>query len=279
MVGDRDPGLRPRGVVVLANRAWLAKALSLGAWFLLGAFLIQVRTQPLDEFQRHASRILTVADGRGVTLTARVLREGYARADGARQIREAIDVETEEIASQGESWPVHAGERLTLYEKVANSEAGSSAHVVIEDRGPLNFNDPIPRCYSSAARAYAFAPSGIRRATTATPEPLIMKVTCATTASAYWPRRRQQTLSDCPAFPAAGLNFGARAFHASIVAKIHQLWPASQASLMDAMILGEESFSRNATRVEYQRSGTYHVLVVSGMNLSILAFAMFWTLR
>ncbi len=48
---------------------------------------------------------------------------------------------------------------------------------------------------------------------------------------------------------------------------------------MDAMILVEESFLRNATRVEYQRSGTYHVLVVSGMNLSILAFAMFWTLR
>jgi len=48
---------------------------------------------------------------------------------------------------------------------------------------------------------------------------------------------------------------------------------------MDAMVLGEESFLRNATRTEYQRSGTYHVLVVSGMNLSILAFAIFWALR
>jgi competence protein ComEC len=48
---------------------------------------------------------------------------------------------------------------------------------------------------------------------------------------------------------------------------------------MDAMVLGEESFLRNATRTEYQRSGTYHVLVVSGMNLSILASAIFWTLR
>jgi competence protein ComEC len=48
---------------------------------------------------------------------------------------------------------------------------------------------------------------------------------------------------------------------------------------MDAMVLGEEAFLRNATRTEYQRSGTYHVLVVSGMNLSILAIAIFWTLR
>ena len=44
---------------------------------------------------------------------------------------------------------------------------------------------------------------------------------------------------------------------------------------MDAMVLGEVPFLRNATRTEYQRSGTYHVLVVSGMNLSILAFAFF----
>ena len=48
---------------------------------------------------------------------------------------------------------------------------------------------------------------------------------------------------------------------------------------MDAMVLGEDSFLRNATRTEFQRSGTYHVLVVSGMNLSILAFAIFWMLR
>jgi competence protein ComEC len=45
------------------------------------------------------------------------------------------------------------------------------------------------------------------------------------------------------------------------------------------MVLGEESFLRNSTRTEFQRSGTYHLLVVSGMNLSILAVAIFWTLR
>jgi hypothetical protein len=33
----------------LAKRAWLAEALSLGAWFLLGAFLIQVRSPSPDE--------------------------------------------------------------------------------------------------------------------------------------------------------------------------------------------------------------------------------------
>ena len=67
----------------------------MGAWFLLGAFLIQIRGQP-DELQRDDARILSLADGRAVTLTARVMREGYARDAGPRSIRESIDVETEE---------------------------------------------------------------------------------------------------------------------------------------------------------------------------------------
>ena len=45
------------------------------------------------------------------------------------------------------------------------------------------------------------------------------------------------------------------------------------------MVIGEEAFIDRDTRVDFQRSGTYHVLVVSGMNVSILAFVVFWILR
>jgi competence protein ComEC len=268
----------------LANRAWLAKALALGAWFLLGAFLIQFRGQPPAELQRDASRILTFADGREVTLSGRVIREGYARADGARQIREAIDVETEEIASQGEGWPVHAGVRLTIYEKVENSEAGSSAQVEIEDQGPLNFNDPITRSHDHTMlfpygtrlriRAKLHPARNYRNPGAFDYEGYLRDNGISVLASA-----EATDIERLPGFSGSRIELWRTRVHASIVAKIHQLWPASQASLMDAMILGEESFLRNATRVEYQRSGTYHVLVVSGMNLSILAFAIFWTLR
>jgi len=48
---------------------------------------------------------------------------------------------------------------------------------------------------------------------------------------------------------------------------------------MDAMVIGDEAFINRPTRVNFQRSGTYHVLVVSGMNVSILALATFWMLR
>ena len=69
-------------------------------------------------------------------------------------------------------------------------------------------------------------------------------------------------IEQLPGFSGSRIEQWRMRVHASIIAKIHQLWPASQASLMDAMVLGEESFLQNATRTEYQRSGTYHVLVV-----------------
>jgi competence protein ComEC len=67
--------------------------------------------------------------------------------------------------------------------------------------------------------------------------------------------------------------------HRSIIEKVHALWPEEMAGLMDAMVVGEEFFINRPTRVDFQRSGTYHVLVVSGMNVSILAMFTLWTLR
>lgn len=55
--------------------------------------------------------------------------------------------------------------------------------------------------------------------------------------------------------------------HRSIIEKVHQLWP-NEAGLMDAMVIGEDAFINRATRIDFQRSGTYHVLVVSGMNVT-----------
>ena len=108
----------------LARRAWLAKALAFGVWVLLGAFLIQIRGQTPDD-----PRIFALADGRVVTLTGRVMREGYTRVAGPRSMRESIDVETEEITNAGESWPVRAGVRLSIYEKVVTDR--TSGHRII----------------------------------------------------------------------------------------------------------------------------------------------------
>jgi competence protein ComEC len=260
----------------LAKRAWLAKALSLGAWFLLGAFLIQVRGQPQGDLPQNDARIFALADGREVALTAHVMREGYARTSGPR-VLESIDVETEEVASQGESWPVRAGVRLTIYEKEEDRAIGSSDHrAILDDPMTRSPDDPILLPYGTRLRILAklHTARNYRNPGAFDYEGYLRDNGISVLGSA-----QATDIERLPGFAGSRIQLWRTRVHASIIAKIHQLWPASQASLMDAMVLGEESFLRNATRVEYQRSGTYHVLVVSGMNLSILAFAIFWTLR
>jgi competence protein ComEC len=261
----------------LPKRAWLAKTLSLGAWVLLGAFLIQIRGQRPDELQQDEARILGLADGRAVTLTARVMREGYARDAGPRSIRESVDVETEEIASQDGSWPVRAGVRLTIYEKVEDRAIGPSGdRAILGDPMTRSPDDPIPLTYGMRLQILAklHPARNYRNPGAFDYEGYLRDNGISVLGSA-----EATDIERLPGFSGSRIELWRTRVHASIIAKIHQLWPASQASLMDAMVLGEESFLRNATRTEYQRSGTYHVLVVSGMNLSILAFAIFWALR
>ena len=261
----------------LARRAWLAKALALGAWFLLGALLIQIRGQRPVELRQEDERILALADGRAVTLTGHVIREGYARAAGPRSIRESIDLETETIASQGEAWPVRAGVRLSIYEKVENRAIGPSGHrLILDDPMARSPDDPTPFTYGTRVRVLAklHPARNYRNPGAFDYEGYLRDNGISVLGSA-----EAKNIERLPRFSGSRIQLWRARVHASIIAKIHQLWPAPQAELMDAMVLGEESFLRNATRTEYQRSGTYHVLVVSGMNLSILAFAIFWALR
>ena len=45
------------------------------------------------------------------------------------------------------------------------------------------------------------------------------------------------------------------------------------------MLIGEKSFIERPVRVNFQRSGTYHMLIVAGLHVGILAGFVLWTLR
>ncbi len=82
-----------------------------------------------------------------------------------------------------------------------------------------------------------------------------------------------------PGFAGSRMELWRTRIHRSIARKIQAVWPAEQAALVDAMLLGEESFLGRPLKTDFQRSGTYHVLVVSGLKVGILALAAFWLLR
>ena len=51
------------------------------------------------------------------------------------------------------------------------------------------------------------------------------------------------------------------------------------AALLVAMTLGDRSLLHREVKTDFQKTGSYHLLVVSGMNVAILAFAIFWLAR
>jgi competence protein ComEC len=263
----------------ISRRTWMAKTLALGTWFLFGAFLIQIRGRPAED-----PHLVEFSGGQTVTLTAHVIREGYGHSSStspSSTIR-SIDVETEKIenGNGNDGWPVRAGIRLSIYEHPENLAALPALNSKGKDSSPdAALSAPVPSPdfrYGERLRIRSklHPPRNFRNPGAFDYEGYLRDSDISLLGSAS-----MANVERLSGFSGNRIMLWRARVHASIVAKIHQLWPASQAILMDAMVLGEESFLRNSTRTEFQRSGTYHLLVVSGMNLSILAVAIFWALR
>jgi competence protein ComEC len=280
----------------ISHRKWLARTIALGTWFLFGAFLIQIRGRPAED-----SHLAAFSNGQTVTLIAHVIREGYGHlaTGNPRSSTRSIDVETEEIKNdsdpENDVRPVRAEIRLSLYDQgeylavAPNGTRNGRNADSRDDQKTVNVADggllsplvpsliPLPDFrYGERLRIRAklHPPRNFRNPGAFDYEGYLRDSGISLLGSA--PMANVERL---PGFSGNRIMLWRARLHASVITKIHQLWPASQATLMDAMVLGEESFLRNSTRTEFQRSGTYHLLVVSGMNLSILAVAIFWTLR
>jgi competence protein ComEC len=254
------------GIYFARRRKWLGAALALGAFFLAGALHMQMRgsASPLD------TSLQPFAYGNAVEMTAHVTRDGRVRDAGASELRQSVDVETEEIVTEdGAHIPTHSGVRLGLYSVRTNGSTslsdnnpsapstrvfhyGERIRLPVKLKLPRNFRNPGAFDYQSYLAA-----NGIAALETAKAEDVEM----------------------LPGFVGSRVELWRTRIHSSIIAKVQALWPAPQAALIDAMVIGEEAFIDRDTRVDFQRSGTYHILVVSGMNVTILAFVAFWTLR
>jgi competence protein ComEC len=251
------------------RRTWLAWTLALGTLFLFGALNVQVH----GASPRLDTGIQPSADGEELKITAHVTRDGRLQPGNFGEMRQTLDVETESVTTDsGAVAPVHSGIRLSIYSPRANQTsdeddtvAGSASvaaqstfhfgerlRIVTKLKLPRNFRNPGAFDYQSY-----LADRGISALGSA----------------------KLENVEALPGLIGSRLELWRSRVHRAIIAKVHQLWPAHEAALIDAMVLGEESFLDRDTRADFQRSGTYHVLVVSGMNVSILAFVIFWSLK
>ena len=247
---------------LLRRRGWLAFIVGLAAIFFLGALLLQVRG-PSDADN---TSWIEWADGREVTVTARVIKEGTLQEDSPGSVRQRVDVETELITSGGENFAVKSGLRINVYQQILAHES---------DR---DVSGPPARLYTYGERlrfpAKLSVPRNYRNPGAFDYAGYLMDNGILALASI-----KAADVEVLPGFAGSRAELWRTRIHRSIIDKVHALWPPREARLMDAMVIGEDAFINRSTRADFQRSGTYHVLVVSGMNVSILALVTFWFLR
>ena len=252
-------------VYFVSRRSGVAWLLALGSFFLAGALHIQMRsaTPRLD------TGILPYADRQEVQVTAHVTREGKVQQGGVGELRQTLDLECEQVqTTDGLIVPIKSGLRVNIYSPYGDED---------------NPGDSVP--ISSLARTFHYGyrirflaklkpPRNFRNPGAFDYEGYLADHGIAALGSA-----KIENVEVLPGFAGRRLERLRNRMHASVIAKVHELWPPREAALIDAMIIGEEAFIDRDTRADFQRSGTHHILVVSGMNVSILAFVVFWTLR
>ena len=249
------------------RRARFAGALAGAAFIAAGAFAIQCQ-----QADRAAANAVWLGDGAESAVTAHVVAEGNLEADGHGSERQQIDVAVEQVAAHSQTRDVKFDVRLNVYAKTTQSSdeteesddasapatqmrllrSGERIRFTAQLIAPRNFRNPGAFDYAGYLREQGIA---------------------ATAAVKYG------AIETLPGF--SGNRFGAwRArIRRSIVDRIHLLWPERTAALMEAMVIGERSFVTPTDRTDFQRAGTYHMLIVAGLHVGILAAFALWLLR
>jgi competence protein ComEC len=251
-------------------------AVALVIFFLCGSLNVQLQ----GAVPRLDTGIQPYADGQELQITGHVTRDGREQPGGFGETRQTLDLESEEITTgNGVIVPVHSGVRMNIY--FPPSEAGcpiSRAQISIRAAArEVGTCDPLS-IFSYGQRLRFSAKLRLPR-NFRNPGAFDYRGYLADHGIAAFGSAKMENVELLPGFSGNRIDAWRSLSHRSVVAKVHELWPPREAVLIDAMVIGEEAFIDRDTRTDFQRSGTYHVLVVSGMNVSILAFVAFWTLR
>jgi competence protein ComEC len=231
----------------------------------LGGFYLQARDAAQPAIAENLQPFAAGQDE--VQLTAYIIREGLVREGRYGGKQESVDVRTERLQAGDRVLDAAVGIRLTIYSKQSEEdearESGAESPLRVYTYGQrLRFAAKLrmPRNYRNPGApdmAVYLASQGIRL-----------------TGSA-----RASSVEVLPGFAGTRIGLLRNAARRSVLAHIQQLWPGERGALMQAMLIGGRAFFGREIKTDFQRTGTYHILVVSGINVGILAFAAFWLLR
>jgi competence protein ComEC len=270
-----EPGILMAASLLLALIAWLAaeKANRVAllplacSWMLLGVLLSEVEPAPDPQ-----SQLRLIADSGGsavveghVTRTTpiRLTQSSLPFGKDTRQEEsESLDLRVVSV----DGLPVAGGLRATLYGPAEQAlpavHCGDKIHALVALRPPERYLDPGVWDATAWLRQQGIGVVGSLKAATMTATP-------ARRGGSFpcWLHSVQQAGSQ-RLIDFAGKSSTSR-------------WPRwlllndSDAGMLSAMILGDRTYLDHQARVGFERTGSFHLLVVSGMHLAIFAGCIF----
>lgn len=251
-------------LVLLLRRAWLPGCAAVLAVFVITGALASEAASSAPK----PAGLLAFADGREVEITGTVLGDATVGRGMYGASKQSFDLEVESIRDDDRVTPVTGGARLSLYSKSRRNFDEDDDEPAIEVGRRLLYGDRV------RLRAKLGTPINYRNPGSFDYRHYLERNGIQVTGGGKL-ERLEVLGSDGGTI--AG-RFRARVNRA-IIGRIHALWPSVQAGILDAMLLGDAYSIGRDIRTDYQRSGTFHILVVSGFNVGILAFVFFCLLR
>jgi competence protein ComEC len=245
-------------------------------WLLLGAWCAEMEPHPAA-----APELAALSDGLLRTVEGTVVDAGPVRTEIEQNVDEPtavapsqrVDLRVESVevvtdASDAQT-PVHGGVRLTVRwpdgaENAEGFQCGDRVRAVVRLLPPETYRDP-----GVWNRAEYLADQGITSTGTAT----IDRVERIGRAPGTFPLCRvsgwqHATTTRLLALPAAMRGLPA-------VLRLSE----NDAIMLAAMVAGDRTYLTHGLRVGFERTGSFHMLVVSGFHLAIVAAFIFWIAR
>ena len=241
--------------LVKRGRLFLAASASLLSWVLLGFLGVCIAEQPL-----HADHVISLVEQGRVPLKTPLRWHGHLRDEPTRlPWGYGYEIELSGVEFEEALHPARGGLRVSFTTRpeakpLPELHAGDEVAVLTEARRPQVFRDEGAfdrRAYLAQQNidlvATLRAPGLIER--TASPTPTI-----GTNLARARKRLRDEIDELLAGVPQA-------------------------AGVLRAVLLGDRSFVDQDEAVDFQKTGVFHVLVVAGLHVGALAFALYWAGR
>jgi competence protein ComEC len=245
-------------LLVASGRPARGFYVSLGGFFLCGTFLAAAEHHVLPP--GHVKQLAAQGlfdPGQPAQLA------GWVRSPSVkRHFGESFDLELSEVGQAGRTLPARGAARVYYYPRPSDPRSlglryGSRLELSLRGlRRPRNFGNPGSFDYEAYMQRRGIAFTAVVRSAEVIPLPGREGSRLAGAVLSLRTRLLDYIDQRLPAVPDG----------------------ANQGAILKAILLGDDSDLDLDTQSAFQASGTYHVLVVSGLHVTALAAALFWLL-